>query len=80
MGVWIAVGRAGEPVGEIVSPPFAQTLPDDEADVGVEDRTEKSGFDLFANRSDAAAQVGCYGITPTMGEGLCSCQVHGCFW
>lgn len=47
MGVWVAGYGAGEPVGQVGAPPFAEAFPDYETDVGVEYRAEEGGLDLF---------------------------------
>jgi hypothetical protein len=47
MGVWIPSGWASKPLFKGWFPPFSDTFPDDESDVGVEDRSEELGLDLL---------------------------------
>ena len=51
VGVGISSDRTGQPSGQIVTPPFAKTLPDNESDIGVENRAKEGRFDLFADIS-----------------------------
>ena len=48
MRVRVTSGWTREPVRNIIDPPFANTLPNDEADVRVKDGAEKSGLDLLS--------------------------------